>query len=68
MELTDREKGLLAEICNNHISKAAFSGMVFNNYIQFKLNNMNIDKGLLIKDALSIKVVMEDLNNGKETK
>jgi len=69
-ELTKDEKTLLAEIVNDKFSVGAFSGMIFNAVVQYKISGIDqsvtggtnelINK--LIKTALTTRLQMKELS------
>ena len=60
-----QQKQLLKEIMNDKFSNGAFSGMVFNAYVQFKLQDKDKDPELmdrLIKTALVTRLRLKELS------
>lgn len=65
VELTKDEKTLLNEIVNDKFSVGAFSGMVFNALVQYRLHddktNANEMTDKLIKTALNTRLRLREL-------
>lgn len=59
--LSDREQELLNQIVNDKYSVGAFSGMIFNAYVEGKGSVKQ-----LTKHALNTRIILELLAEGKE--
>lgn len=63
--MNEEELKLLQTIVNDKYSVGAFAGMVYNQLMAYKLKGIPAEPKDLIVEALRVRLVMEDLANGK---
>lgn len=66
--MNDIELQKLKDIVADKYSVGSFAGMIYNKKMDFKMKGLDIATEDLITEAIKVRLIMEDLANGKENK
>lgn len=66
--MNDVELQKLKDIVADKYSVGSFAGMIYNKKMDFKMKGLDIATEDLITEAIKVRLTMEELANGKESK